>query len=184
MKKQRITYGVYNIIEWHTLIPMGKAVVKVTFSGGAITTSGITPATYTTTDPIVQFAIEQSAEYKSGKIQVVRKSLLKEEFELEHNAPKPKIKQEAAENTEVTEADKAEQSEAPGEPAPEEMLAEEAEPEAPAEGEAKLLDKEFDNNEDAKNFLADNYGVLKSKMRTRADILAVGKSVGVNINFV
>lgn len=192
MKKQRITYGVYNIIEWHALIPMGKAVVKVTFSGGAITTSGITPATFTTSDPVVQYAIERSKDFKSGKIKVVRKASLNEEVEPEHNAPQ-KSRAESREpiendalDGETYNAKPTEQAEAPAEAPQEEEPAEGAtpEPESPAKRESEFLDKEFDNNEDAKNFLADNYGVLKSKMRTRAEILAVGKSVGVNIIFV
>ena len=183
MKKQRITYGVYNIIEWHALIPMGKAVVKVIFSGGAITTSGITPATFTTSDPVVQFAIERSKDFKSGKIKVVRKASLNEEVEPEHNAPqKSRVesrepREKDAPEAETDNAKPTEQAEAPADEATPEA-------EAPAKSESEFLDKEFDNNEDAKNFLADNYGVLKSKMRTRAEILAVGKSVGVNIIFV
>ena len=48
MKRSKKVYGVYNIVEWYANIRAGKATVKVLFSGGAMTTQGVTPATFTT----------------------------------------------------------------------------------------------------------------------------------------
>ena len=60
MKKRKVTYGVYHLVEWIAVLSLGKAKVKVQFTGGATTTQGVTPATYTTADPEVQFAIERT----------------------------------------------------------------------------------------------------------------------------
>lgn len=44
--------------------------------------------------------------------------------------------------------------------------------------------KQFGNNEDAKEFLADRYGISRSKMRTRAAIIEAAKSVGIDIDWI
>lgn len=41
----------------------------------------------------------------------------------------------------------------------------------------------FDNNEDAKDYLAEKYGISRSKMRTRAAIVEAAKGVGVTVNW-
>lgn len=68
----RKTYGVNGLMEWDTTIPVGKATMKVHFSGGSLTGYGVTPATFTTEDPMKQMIIEKSDYFKSGKIFVVR----------------------------------------------------------------------------------------------------------------
>ncbi len=85
MKRKRVTYGVYNLVELHARLSLGKATVKVAFTGGAITTLGITPATHTTSNPIIQLAIENSPEFRSGKIKIVRTYPLEGEVEIERN---------------------------------------------------------------------------------------------------
>ena len=92
MKKTKNTYGVYNIIEWHAIIKAGKATIKVPFSGGAMTTQGVTPATFTTTNPVVQLAIERSAAFASGKIKLIKTYPTNEEVEVERN---PEVIKEA-----------------------------------------------------------------------------------------
>ena len=87
-KKTKTTYGVYNLIEWHARLRMGKATVKVAFTGGSITTQGVTPATFTTENPVIQFAIENSPEFHNGKIKVVRRVKLNGVVEIECNVPK------------------------------------------------------------------------------------------------
>ena len=92
VNKSKTTYGVYNLIEWHALLHLGKGRVKVTFTGGSITTQGVTPATFTTEDPVVQFAIERSPEFKSGKIKVVRRVKLEGLIPIERNGLGPRSK--------------------------------------------------------------------------------------------
>ena len=41
----------------------------------------------------------------------------------------------------------------------------------------------FDNNEDAKDYLAEKYSISRSKMRTRAAIVEAAKGVGVQVSW-
>lgn len=52
------------------LIPLNNAKLRVNFANGVITTSGITPATFSTSDPIVQTAIENHRLYIKGMIKL------------------------------------------------------------------------------------------------------------------
>lgn len=65
------TYGVKGMIEWHALIPFGKSMMSVKFTGGALTGYGISPAKFTTSDKITQNVIERSDLFKSGKIMLL-----------------------------------------------------------------------------------------------------------------
>ncbi len=65
---KRKTYGVSGLMDWTTNIKAGKATINVHFSGGALTAYGVTPATYSTTNPLFQVVIENSEHYKSGRI--------------------------------------------------------------------------------------------------------------------
>lgn len=49
------------------------------------------------------------------------------------------------------------------------------------EEDRKAITKEFSNNEDAKDFFAERYGVSRSKLRTRAAIDEVAKGLGVTV---
>jgi hypothetical protein len=72
MNARRKTYGVSGYMEWVALIECGKATVKVHFSGGSLTGYGVTPAEFTTQNPMTQAIIENSKEFKSGKIFLLR----------------------------------------------------------------------------------------------------------------
>lgn len=72
MNAKRKTYGVSGYMEWVALIECGKATVKVHFSGGSLTGYGVTPAEFTTQNPMTQAIIENSKEFKSGKIFLLR----------------------------------------------------------------------------------------------------------------
>ncbi len=48
MKKKVITYGVYGMMEYQTVIKMGKSSMKVNFSDGSINSFGQNPAKFTT----------------------------------------------------------------------------------------------------------------------------------------
>lgn len=189
--KYKKTYGVYNLIEWHALLRMGKATVKVPFTGGSITTQGITPATYTTEDPIIQFAIERSPEYSSGKIKLVRRVKLDGTVEIEHNIPKPipiVIETKSDDSTAVTDGETGSESSQEDEETgsavaeDEDSEKEECDKEGYAQ-EKQLVEMEFDNNDDAKDYLETTFGCIRSKLRNRADIIAAGKANGVEIGF-
>ena len=59
-------------MEWVALIECGKATVKVHFCGGSLTGYGVTPAEFTTQNPMTQAIIENSKEFKNGKIFLLR----------------------------------------------------------------------------------------------------------------
>ena len=89
MKKKRITYGVYGMMEYQTIIKIGRATLKVLFTDGSMTAIGQNPAKYTTSEFLVQRAIENSSEFKKGRIQVVDTIELDEEVRIERNPAKP-----------------------------------------------------------------------------------------------
>lgn len=89
MKKKRITYGVYGMMEYQTIIKIGRATLKVLFTDGSMTAIGQNPAKYTTSDFLVQHAIENSSEFKRGRITVVDTIELDEEVRIERNPAKP-----------------------------------------------------------------------------------------------
>lgn len=65
------TYGVLGLTEWHGKLKAGSIEVSASFVGGTSSPSGAQPAYFMTKDPIVQFVIEHSKEYKSGFIILV-----------------------------------------------------------------------------------------------------------------
>lgn len=80
MKKIK-TYGVMGLMEWQPILHVGKATFRPEFTGGTMSAFGTTPATYTTKDPVVQHIIENSAYFKSGRIELVRENNLEEPAE-------------------------------------------------------------------------------------------------------
>lgn len=66
------TYGAVGLLDYQAEIPVGRAKMVVNFSGGAITGYGIAPAEHTTSDPLVQSVIENSAAFKRGRIILMR----------------------------------------------------------------------------------------------------------------
>lgn len=89
MKKKRITYGVYGMMEYQTIIKIGRATLKVLFTDGSMTSIGQNPAKYTTSDFLTQHAIENSSDFKRGRIQVVNTIELDEDVRIERNPAKP-----------------------------------------------------------------------------------------------
>lgn len=181
MKKKRITYGVYGMMEYQAIIKVGKATLKVQFTDGSITAYGQNPAQFTTADFIVQHAIENSSDFKRGRIKRVSVIELDEEVHIERNPEKAS----APETTATAEAGTASANETAS--ATTEGTADsdegEAEPaEAEATGEATMTEVEFTCNADAKEYLENNFGV-KASLRTRADIIACGETYGVKISF-
>ena len=67
----RKTYGVSGLMDWTTQIKAGKGSVSVHFTGGALTAYGVTPAKYSTSNPFFQSVIENSNQFKSGRIELL-----------------------------------------------------------------------------------------------------------------
>jgi len=79
------TYGVEGLIDWQANIKAGKATLVITFTGGGLTSYGVTPAQYTTENALYQRIIENSKEFASGRIKLIRSTKI-EEPEKGHSA--------------------------------------------------------------------------------------------------
>jgi hypothetical protein len=66
--KKRITYEIHGQIERNSYFRVGKALVRIEFTGGAINSTGVYPAQYTTDNPLIQRAIENSESFLNGEI--------------------------------------------------------------------------------------------------------------------
>lgn len=110
---KRKTYGVSGLMDWTTNIKAGKATINVHFSGGALTAYGVTPATYSTTNPLFQIVIENSEYYKSGRITLLG------EMDVAGEAPvkihKASVESAVASSAEPPTASLTEQTDEPGE---------------------------------------------------------------------
>lgn len=163
MKKKRITYGVSGMMEYQCIIRFGKNALKVTFTGGSMNAIGVTPATFTTDSFLIQQAIENSGEYKRGRIRIVGETELDEEVCIERASAAP----------EKTEAEKAE------------SMADIADIADIADAsDVAMTEVEFSCNDDAKDYLEQTFGCVRSKLRNREDIIGAGKAHNVEIIFV
>lgn len=223
-------YGAIGVMEWQLNLPVGKATVHVEFKGGFENKYGIHPATFMTTDPIVQTVIERSYYFASGKIKLLDvKDLGLSPMEIA--AQKRKAEEIAKKKAEEAAKKKAEADaqakaqagntqgqamESPGTVASDaasddaadaaeaelenetEEVAENEEAEENAvdgsvydvEGETTSgVDMASDEgeytvvtvtcNEDAKNYLVDNFNCSARKLTNWATILEVGKANGI-----
>lgn len=185
MKKKRITYGVSGMMEYQSIIRFGKNTLKVTFTGGSMNAIGVTPATYTTNSFLIQQAIENSNEFKRGRIRIVRTIELDEEIHIERPKPATAI----AERSNPAPTAKAEKAPEPTEDAEvaevnaEDGATSEKQPEESAPT-APLTQVEFSCNDDAKDYLEQTFGYVRSKLRNREDIINASKANNVEIIFV
>ena len=77
--RKRITYEIHGQIERNSYFRIGKALVRIDFTGGAINSTGIYPAQYTTDNPLFQRAIENSDAFRCGEIKRGRVEVIGEE---------------------------------------------------------------------------------------------------------
>ena len=109
------TYGIYSLTEWHGKVKAGTIEVNVSFVGGTASPSGSQPAYMVTKDPITQFVIENSKEFKDGFIVLVmceeiggnhrRMAVPKPVVEKPKTADAPTIQQQDTDETETPAAD-------------------------------------------------------------------------------
>ena len=74
MKKTIKIYGVYGFMEINILVTLCGKKYNIPFRGGVSNSNGVIPATYKTDNPVLQFAIEENIQFKSGKIKLVSES--------------------------------------------------------------------------------------------------------------
>ena len=67
MKK---TYAARGMLDWQMALNIKGAIVRICFSGGSMGSNGVVPAKYTTDNDVIQYLIEHTKEFKSGRISV------------------------------------------------------------------------------------------------------------------
>lgn len=178
------------MMEYQAVVKVGKKNVSINFSDGSISAMGTNPATFTTSNIIIQNAIEASNDFKRGRISIVRSIDLTEELPIFRNAPAPApMPAKQTMSDEPTKQDDApaeqvETAEEVAEQVAEQTEAETAEAAEAAEEPANLTQVEFSCNDDAKDYLEQTFGLIRSKLRNREDIVNAGKQNGVEILFV
>lgn len=65
---KRITYEIQGQVERNSFFRIGKALIRVEFTGGMVNSTGVYPAQYTTDNPLYQQAIENSQAFRTGEI--------------------------------------------------------------------------------------------------------------------
>ena len=190
MKKQNIIYGVVGMLEYQALIKVGSAKIKIPFTNGSTNESGRTPATFSTSNTVIQLAIENSKEFKAGLIRRVHVAKTDEDvyIESEHVA----LQSDEAVNTHTL-ADETGNNEVPAEDeqgadTPDKAEQEQSTEETPAmqpdeETVNTATRKEFACNDDAKDFFETEFGVKRSTLRSRDAIIAYGKNNGIEVVF-
>lgn len=203
MKRYKKTYAIFHLTEKHTVFYLGKTKVHVSFTGGIVTKRGVTPATFTTDDPIVQFAIEQSADFKKGAISIRSKYPVQGEVKIGKNEPeRPTVAEELiresarepegvpllprmAEQAKAESAGIRETEAADGETG-----ANDEEREAHGEEKAEgghavgLEEVEASCKDVAKQYLQEHFGERPAPLRTIADVQECAARHGIKFVFV
>lgn len=65
-------YGMRGLLEWHGTVHSKGLRMKVDFTNGSVTAFGVAPATFITSDTMTQAIMENSDEFKSGRIRLER----------------------------------------------------------------------------------------------------------------
>lgn len=200
MNAKRKTYGVSGYMEWVALIECGKATVKVHFSGGSLTGYGVTPAEFTTQNPMTQAIIENSKEFKNGKIFLLReiegtgkfKEFVRGQHANEGNhlggqaATASAIAGTALDADGTSKTPKVEQTDADEpmgdpindeetEPADDEVSTDDTEAETVEDSEATVTADgkaiiDVTDLDDARDYLCENFGIARSSLRSNVSV--------------
>lgn len=159
---EKITYGAPRYMDWVAQLKAGAATVRIHFTGGALTAYGVTPAEYTTTNPVVQRVIEQSQYYKEGRIVKLRSTTVADP----KGVSKPKKTIEKPQTPTPTPAVAGTEPTEPETPAEE----------TPAEG---LKEVEVSCLQDVQDYLQQNFGISSYKVRSKAAAQRAASEHGV-----
>lgn len=83
--------------EWTMLLPVAGRIMNIPFEGGTTSGTGIRPAVFTTRNEVIQFALENSLHFKSGRVQLIDETDIEE----------PKAESEEAQETSTDNEDVA-----------------------------------------------------------------------------
>lgn len=192
-------------MEWVALIECGKATVKVHFSGGSLTGYGVTPAEFTTQNPMTQAIIENSKEFKSGKIFLLREiegtGKFKEFVRGQHATEGNHLGGQAATasaiagtaldadgTSKAATAASVDDEEPMGdpvndeetEPADDEETTDDTEAETAEDSEATVTADgmaiiDVTDLDDARDYLCENFGIARSSLRTNVSVPRIAK---------
>ena len=172
------TYAVHGLSEWYGDLKAGTISVKVSFTGGTASPSGALPAYFMSKDPITQFVIENSKEFKSGFIRLEMQQTIADKHPQEAVAKPASTPAPAkAEKAPAAKAEKAPAAKAEAENAPADG------------GEATDTDIEtvqVANKADAIEWLKEHYpekGYTASKLRTQTALDAACAECKVQFEF-
>ena len=94
--RKRITYEIHGQIERNSYFRIGKALVRIDFTGGAINSTGIYPAQYTTDNQLFQRAIESSDAFRCGEIKRGRVEVIEDDSKAVATASEPETQCDVA----------------------------------------------------------------------------------------
>ena len=178
------TYGIYSLTEWHGKVKAGTIEVNVSFVGGTASPSGSQPAYMVTKDPITQFVIENSKEFKDGFIVLV----MCEEIGGNHRrmaVPKPVVEQPKTDDAPTTQQQGTEEpkTETPAADATGTVDDADENPSDEGEGVEGGIDPadgtvtadgkrivEVTDIDDARDYLVDEYGIARSSLRSNVSV--------------
>ena len=189
MKKYKKTYAILNLSEKHTIFHLGKTKVHVSFTGGIVTKKGVTPATFTTDNPVVQLAIENSDKFKKGEVTLLTQYPTQGDVKIGRNKTEeaplpPKGGAEAPAQSQIMEGGTSEDKQIAAAISPEEP-AEAAESEGLADiAESGLEVIEASCKDVAKQYLQEHFGEKPAPLRTIADVQECAAKYGITFNFV
>jgi len=169
------TYAIHGLSEWHGDVKAGTVSVRVSFTGGTASPSGALPAYFVTKDPVTQFVLENSKEFKNGFIRLEMQQTIAGEH------PRMAVQKPAPATPVVTPVSTPPEVVPPVVEEPAEDAS--ASTTAEAGGEHLPQEVEFDNNEDAKDYFAEHYGVSRTRLRTRSAIEEVANSLNVKVTW-
>ena len=185
IKDIRKEYGVDGYVDYVAEIRAGKVVHTVHFSGGTESGYGRTPAKFATSDIALQFIIERSKQFKTGKIRL----LSGKPWVSAVSAPVPASARASVPNRSVA-LSAPERELQPPSPSPEvppvapSAPVRELQPEAPAPEASQGRERvECATLGDAQIVLKERFGVASSRAHNREKAIALGKQNGIEIIF-
>lgn len=147
------TYAVFGLMEYTINVTLGSRQLKIPFTDGIASKDGVRPATYTTSNPVVQFAIESSKHFKSGRVKI-----LKTIGEAAPDAISVSEAKAAREKAEAAAKEKAAEDNTDKDATPEADKTEEEKEEAPEANNADAEEKEIDEAADTEDKQAETQG--------------------------
>ena len=193
MKKYKKTYAILHLAEKRTTFHLGKTKVHVSFTGGQVTKKGVTPATFTTDDPIVQLTIENSKDFENGAITLLSKYPAQGEVKIGMNPPE--IQETDVPVPSITHADaSADKAGETPESDPEDLAAEaeetaheetgaEAETKPEEIGTSNLQVVEVSCKDVAKQYLEEHFNENPTPLRTITNVQECAAKYGIRFDF-